>query len=88
MKKKIKSLSPGALRALKMIQEAKVATARDLKELGFEGLNSAHLKALENRGLVEAEDVEMEVVQIVKRKVKRYTITEVGSTVETETEGA
>lgn len=86
---KLAKLSEGALKALEAIKTAgKSVTASELKELGLEGLNSAHLKALENRGLVTAVEVEKEIVAVVKRKVKEYTVTEKGLTGESETEGA
>ena len=76
---KLAKLSEGALKTLEAIKTAgKSVTAHELKELGLEGLNSAHLKALENRGLVTAVEVEKEIVTVVKRKVKEYTITEKG----------
>ena len=76
---KLAKLSEGALKTLEAIKTAgKSITAYELKALGLEGLNSAHLKALENRGLVTAVEVEKEVVTVVKRKVKEYTITEKG----------
>lgn len=76
---KVTKLSVGALNVLEAIKSAgKSVTAHDLKENGLEGLNSAHLKALENRGLVTAVEVEKEIVTIVRRKVKEYTITEKG----------
>ena len=74
---KIAKLSDGAIKALEMLKEGS-ATAHDLKEKGYTGINSAHLKALENRGLVTAVEVEKEIVTVVKRKVKEYTITESG----------
>ena len=78
---KLAKLSEGALNALEAIKTAgKGVTASELKELGLEGLNSAHLKALENRGLVTAVEIEKEIVTVVKRKVKEYTITEKGLT--------
>lgn len=77
--KKVAKLSEGSLKALEMLKGG-TNTAQGLKELGFEGLNSAHLKALENRGLVTAVEVEKEVVTVVRRKVKEYTITDDGMT--------
>ena len=74
-------LSLEAIRALEMLKVEKSATAKKLKELGFENVNSSHLKALENRGFVVSKDVEIEVVVVQKRKVKEYTITEKGLTV-------
>lgn len=74
---KERKLSEGALRALEMIKEG-TATVADLKEKGFTDINSAHVKALENRGLVSAVEVEKEMITVVKRKVKEYTITDEG----------
>ena len=71
-------LSLETIRALEMLKVEKSATAKKLKDLGFENVNSSHLKALENRGLVVSKDVEIEVVVVQKRKVKEYTITEKG----------
>ena len=75
---KVNKLSEGASKTLEMLKEVGTATALELKEKGLENLNSAHLVALSNRGLVESKDVEVEVQTIVKRKVKAYTITEKG----------
>lgn len=75
--KKVNPLSEGAINALKAISKGP-ATAVDLKAKGLENLNSAHLTALAKRGYVETEEVEIEVPAIIKRKVKRYTITEKG----------
>lgn len=75
---KVNKLSDGALKTLEMLKEVGTATALELKEKGLEKLNSAHLVALSNRGLVESKDVEVEVQTVVKRKVKAYTITEKG----------
>jgi hypothetical protein len=77
MNKKIVKLSDGAMKALTMLKTGS-ATANDLKSNGFDDLNSAHLTALVNRGLATTEDVEVEVEVIVKRKVKKYTLTDKG----------
>ena len=77
---KVNKVSEGALKALEALKTVGTATAKDLKDAGLEGLNSAHLTALVNRGLVEATDTVVEVVTVVKRKVKAYTITEKGKT--------
>ena len=82
MNKTVK-LSAGAVDALKALATVKTATAKDLKDAGLEGLNSAHLTALVNRGLAESHDVEVEVVTVVKRKVKAYTVTDAGLAYET-----
>lgn len=82
-KAKIKELSLTAIEALKAIIEVdKPITAIELKNAGLENLNSAHLKALENRGLITAEPVFITVMQPVKRKVNQYTITVEGANVE------
>lgn len=76
---KIAKLSEGALKALDMIKASEGSvTAADLKKQGFEKINSAHLKALENRGLVQGVEVTKYVVQTVKRNVKEYTVTPEG----------
>lgn len=77
MNKTVK-LSAGAVDALKALAVKGTATAKDLKDAGLENLNSAHLTALVNRGYVESHDVEVEVVTVVKRKVKAYTVTNAG----------
>ena len=77
-------LSLETIRALEMLKVEKSATAKKLKDLGFENVNSSHLKALENRGFVVSKDVEIEVIVKQKRKVKEYTITEKGLTVKVE----
>ena len=79
-------LSAETIKALEMLKVEKSATAKKLKDLGFETVNSSHLKALENRGLVTSKDVEIEVVVVQKRKVKEYTITEKGLETKFETE--
>ena len=79
-------LSAETIKALEMLKVEKSATAKKLKDLGFENVNSSHLKALENRGLVTSEDVEIEVIITQKRKVKEYTITEKGLETKFETE--
>lgn len=79
MAKKVAKLSESAIKVLEAIKGAeKGITAHELKENGLENVNSAHLKALENRGLVSAVSVEKYIVQTVKRTVKEYTITEKG----------
>ena len=68
-------LSPKAVEVfnlLKVHQEG--LTVAGLKELGVEGVNSAHLVALKKRGLVESVEVEIEVPTVVKRKVQLYTV--------------
>ena len=77
---KVNKISDGALKALEALKAVGTATAKDLKDGGLDKLNSAHLTALVNRGLVEATDTVVEVLTVVKRKVKAYTITEKGKT--------
>ena len=77
---KVNKVSEGALKALEALKAVGTATAKDLKDAGLEGLNSAHLTALVNKGLVESTDTVVEVVTVVKRKVKAYTVTEKGMT--------
>lgn len=75
---KVNKLSEGASKVLEALKEVGTATAMELKEKGLDKLNSAHLTALVNRGLAVSKDVQVEVVTVVKRKVKAYTITEKG----------
>ena len=84
MAKKVRALSVGAIEVLEALKTAGAGTAASLKEAGVTGLNSAHLTALVNRGFAVAEEVELEVMQVQKRKVKQYTITELGLKTETE----
>jgi hypothetical protein len=70
-------LSALSLKALEMLKD-KSMTASDLKDLGLNELNSAHLTALTNRGLISADKVEVEVATVVKRKVNKYTVTDKG----------
>lgn len=73
-----KPLSTMSLKVLQSLADSE-ATVAELKETGLEGLNSAHLTALVNRGFVEAEKVTVEVPTIVKRKVNRYRLTDKGA---------
>jgi len=70
-------LSQVAIQALQELKSGSY-TAQQLKELGLDTLNSAHLTALVNRGLATTDKVEVEVPTVVKRKVNIYTITEKG----------
>lgn len=72
-----KPLSGMSLKALEVLRKGD-ATANELKEQGLEGLNSAHLTALVNRGYITAEKVTVEVPTIVKRKVNKYQVTDKG----------
>lgn len=76
--KKVRPLSQGALDALGVLQNIKVGTIIDIKNNGLENVNSSQLTALETRGLVKSELKEIEVVQVVRRTVKEYTITDSG----------
>jgi hypothetical protein len=72
----VKVLSPKSVEVLEVLKSATSAIV--MSEMGIEGLNSANLTALVNRGLVVAEQVIVEVPTIVKRKVNAYTITDKG----------
>jgi len=67
-------LSEGANLALKMLTEKGPLTISQMKELGFTNANSSHLTALKRRGLVDSEQVEIEVQVVQKRKVQKYFI--------------
>lgn len=71
-----KVLSAKSVEVLQVLKGVDKATI--MADLGIEGLNSAHLTALVNRGLVVAEKVVVEVPTVVKRKVNAYTLTEKG----------
>ena len=71
-----KPLSQKSTEALLALKGATEPTL--MSDLGIEGINSAHLTALVNRGLVEAEKVTVEVPTTVKRKVNAYALTEKG----------
>jgi predicted ArsR family transcriptional regulator len=73
-----KPLSSMSLKALQILSEGEF-TANELKAEGLEGLNSAHLTALVNRGFIESEKVVVEVPTVVKRKVNKYRLTEKGA---------
>ncbi len=73
-----KVLSPKSVEVLEVLKSATEPTI--MSEMNIEGLNSANLTALVNRGLVSAEQVIVEVPTIVKRKVNAYTITDKGLT--------
>jgi len=72
-----KPLSEKSLLALEALKGADKPVV--MSELSIEGLNSANLTALVNRGLVEAVQVVVEVPSIVKRKVNAYTLTSKGA---------
>lgn len=71
-----KVLSVKSLEVLEILKSGKAGVT--MSELGLDGLNSAHLTALVNRGLVSAEKVVVEVPTVVKRKVNAYTLTDKG----------
>ena len=71
-----KVLSPKSLQVLEVLKGIEGAVT--MNDLNIENLNSAHLTALVNRGLVTAEKVTVEVPTTVKRKVNAYILTEKG----------
>jgi hypothetical protein len=82
MEKKLPKLSDGSLKALEMIKKG-VGTAQEMKDKGLE-VNSSHLTALVNRGLVVANPVEKEIQVVVKRKVNEYSLTDKGNAFKSE----
>ena len=74
-----KVLSQKSVEALQILKEG-TFTMSDMANRGIENLNSAHLTALVNRGLVETTQVVVEVPTVVKRKVNAYSLTEKGQT--------
>ena len=75
--KKVAELSEGAKTALAMLkEEPEGLTIADMKNRGFTNANASHLTALKRRGLVDSEQVEIEVVVTQKRKVQKYFIKE------------
>lgn len=71
-----KVLSPKSLEVLQALKGIEGGVT--MNDLNIENLNSAHLTALVNRGLVVAEKVTVEVPTIAKRKVNAYSLTEKG----------
>ena len=71
-----KPISTKSMEALNFLKGATEPTI--MSEIAVEGLNSAHLTALANRGLVEATQVVVEVPTVVKRKVNAYILTDKG----------
>ena len=71
-----KPLSQHSQKALSFLKGQTEPTI--MASIEVEGLNSAHLTALKNRGLVETVQVEIEVPTVVKRKVNAYTLTAKG----------
>lgn len=76
-------LSVGAEQALATLKEHGPMTLAEMKEI-LPDVNSSHLTALRNRGLVESEQVEIEIETVVKRKVNSYTAVETDETEATE----
>ena len=71
---KIAPLSDGAKKALDLLNEFGSLTTAEMKTKGFENANSSHLTALKKRGLIDSEQVEIEVQVVQKRKVQKYFI--------------
>ena len=57
-----------------MVKEGRPLTLAEVRELGIDNANSAHFTALRNRGLITADDVEKEVVEVKTRTVKIYSL--------------
>lgn len=57
-----------------MVKEGRPLTLADVRAAGIDGANSAHFTALRNRGLITADDVEKEVVEVKTRTVKIYSL--------------
>lgn len=76
MAKTQKPLSTKAQEALDFLKEHGNMTLSEMKEKGLEGINSSHLTALRNRGLVNSTPVEKEVVTVSKRTVQEYSVAE------------
>jgi chromosome segregation and condensation protein ScpB len=71
---KVAELSPKAIEVLEVLTNSDTAlTLADIKEL-VDGVNSSHLTALKNRGLVNADKIEKEVVTVAKRTVNIYAV--------------
>lgn len=71
-----KVLSPKSLEVLEVLKGLDQAVT--MNDLNLDGLNSAHLTALVNRGLIVADKVVVEVATVAKRKVNAYTLTDKG----------
>lgn len=74
MSKQVKPLSAGAKRAYEMLKEFGPLTVAEMKEKGFAEANSAHLVALKRRGMIDSDEITVEVPTVVKRKVQLYTV--------------
>ena len=73
MAKKVAELSAKAKEVLEVLTASETAlTLAELKTLVAD-VNSSHLTALRNRGLVAADKVEKEVVTVAKRTVNTYS---------------
>jgi DNA-binding transcriptional ArsR family regulator len=71
---KVNPLSPKATEILDFLKSAtEPMTLAEIKEK-VEGANSAHLTALRTRGLISTDEVEKEVVRVVKSKVLTYAV--------------
>ena len=82
---KVNKLSEGSLKVLEIMKASNTGmTVAEIKENGFEGVNSSHLTALKNRGIVESQEVVREVVSVTKRKMNVYTLVELVTEVESE----
>lgn len=57
-----------------MVKEGRPLTLAEVRELGIDNANSSHFTALRNRGLITADDVEKEVVEVKTRTVKIYSL--------------
>ena len=86
MGKKVTELSPKAKEILAHLKENGKSTIAEMKEHGLDGVNSSHLTALRNRGLVTSEQVEKEIVTVSKRKVLEYSVIADSETETAETE--
>ena len=66
-------LSKASKEAFAVLKEKGAMTLEEIKE-HLPDLNVAHLTALKNRAVVEAEQVVVEKPRIVKVKVNRYSV--------------
>ena len=74
MAKQVAPLSPEAKAIYDlMVQEQRALTLAEVVKLGVPA-NSAHFTALKNRGMINAEKIEKEVVSVSKRKVNVYSL--------------
>ena len=76
MATKVRELSVKAKEILEVLQASDAPmTLAEIKEL-VPDANASHLTALKNRGMATSDQVEKEVVTVVKRKVNSYTAVE------------